>query len=113
MTPLPGTRSGFVSPRAAVLVSLCEPLAPPAEHGRETLTGLSGLFGFTPAEARLAQSLMQGGGLRDAAARAHMSYATARWYLKLLFQKTGCTRQSELTALLARVAPSVRARQLH
>jgi hypothetical protein len=48
-----------------------------------------------------------------AAARAHMSYATARWYLKLLFQKTGCSRQSELTALLARVTPSARPRQLH
>ena len=49
---------------------MTEPLAPPAEHGRETLTGLSGLFGFTPAEARLAQSLMQGGGLRDAGMEA-------------------------------------------
>ncbi len=110
MTPLRSTRSVFVSPRAAVLVSLSEPLAPPVAQARETLTAL---FGFTAAEARLALSLMDGGGLREAASRARMSYATARWYLKILFQKTGSTRQSELTALLVRVTQSARPLQMH
>ena len=68
---------------------------------------------FTAAEARLALSLMDGGGLREAASRARMSYATARWYLKILFQKTGSTRQSELTALLVRVTQSARPLQMH
>ena len=109
MTPLRSTRSVFVSPRASVLVSLSEPLASPVAQARETLTAL---FGFTAAEARLALSLMEGGGLREAASRARMSYATARWYLKILFQKTGSTRQSELTALLVRVTQSARPLQM-
>ena len=29
-----------------------------------------------------------------------MTYETARWYLKILFQKTGTSRQAELVALL-------------
>jgi DNA-binding CsgD family transcriptional regulator/PAS domain-containing protein len=110
MTPLRSTRSVFVSPQAAVLVSLSEPLALPLAQARETL---SALFGFTRAEARLALSLMDGGGLREAASRARMSYATARWYLKILFQKTGTTRQSELIALLVRVTQSARPLQTH
>lgn len=110
MTPLRSTRSVFVSPRAAVLVSLSEPLAPPTTQASDTLAAL---FGFTAAEARLAQSLTGGGGLREAAARARMSYATARWYLKILFQKTGTTRQSELVALLVQVTQSAPPLRLH
>ncbi len=100
-TPLHSARGLFVSPRAAVLVSLSEPLALRAAPTPEVLAPL---FGFTPAEARLASSIMAGGTLRDAAGRAGMSYATARWYLKILFQKTATRRQSELVRALSGAA---------
>jgi len=58
------------------------------------------LYRLTPAEARLAQALLGGSGLRPAAAAAGMSYETARWYLKVLFQKTHTSRQAELVARL-------------
>jgi DNA-binding CsgD family transcriptional regulator/PAS domain-containing protein len=103
MTPLCSVRSAFVSPRAAVLATLSDALSPPDTPTRETLTAL---FGFTGAEARLAQAMMAGGGVREAAARARMSVATARWYLKILFQKTGTSRQSDLVARLLQVHPT-------
>jgi len=67
------------------------PLSPELLHDR---------YGMTPAEARLSQALVAGTGLRQAAAAAGMTYETARWYLKILFQKTQTGRQSELVARL-------------
>jgi DNA-binding CsgD family transcriptional regulator/PAS domain-containing protein len=59
-------------------------------------------YGLTAAEARLALALLHGGGLRRAADAAGMTYETARWYLKILFQKTQTGRQAELVARLLR-----------
>lgn len=62
------------------------------------------LFDLTPAEARVAQRLAKGDTL-DAVAEAHgVSVNTVRNQLRAILEKTGCTRQSELTALLANVA---------
>ncbi len=63
------------------------------------------LWGFTPVESRLAQALLTGTGLRQAAEEAGITYETARWYLKIIFQKTGTARQSELVARLMSAAP--------
>ncbi len=38
--------------------------------------------------------------MKLAADAAGMTYETARWYLKVLFQKTGTRRQAELVARL-------------
>jgi DNA-binding CsgD family transcriptional regulator len=57
-------------------------------------------YGLTPREAALAQSLAAGLTLRRAAEANEVSYETARWYLKQVFQKTGVARQSELIRLL-------------
>lgn len=54
------------------------------------------LYQLTNAEAALAQHLATGLSVRRAAAAAGMTYETARWYLKILFQKTGTRRQAEL-----------------
>ena len=59
------------------------------------------LFDLTPAEAMLAAELAAGHALRDAAARRSIAYSTARVYLRHIFAKTGCHRQSELMTLLA------------
>lgn len=57
-------------------------------------------FGLTAREAALSGGLARGLTLRAAADANHVSYETARWYLKQVFQKTGVARQSELIALL-------------
>ena len=62
------------------------------------------LFGFTPAEARLAARLAGGGALQDIADALEISLWTARNQLKSLFSKTETNRQTELVALLWRVS---------
>lgn len=57
-------------------------------------------YGLTPVEASLAQCLTQGLPLRQTAQRLGITYETARWYLKIIFQKTGTARQSDLVRLL-------------
>lgn len=59
-------------------------------------------YGLTHTEARLALALLAGHELRRAAEEAGMTYETARWYLKILFQKTDTNRQAELVARLMR-----------
>lgn len=67
------------------------------------------LYGFTPVECRLAAALLPGVSLRRAAEEAGLTYETARWYLKVMFQKSGTARQSELIARLsAATAASLR-----
>jgi DNA-binding CsgD family transcriptional regulator len=62
------------------------------------------MFGFTPAEARLAVTLLEGHALREAAVRLGVSANTAAVHLARLFQKTGVNRQGALVALLTRAA---------
>lgn len=93
---LSAQRSRFVATLPTVMLLIVDPDAPP----RPGAGLLRRLYRLTPAEARLAQALIGGGGLRQAAATAGMSYETARWYLKVLFQKTHTSRQAELVARL-------------
>jgi DNA-binding CsgD family transcriptional regulator len=57
-------------------------------------------FDLTPAQSALAHEVIRGDGVRAAAARLGMSYATARTHLLQIFQKTGTTRQAELVRLM-------------
>ncbi len=57
-------------------------------------------YSFSATEARLAQSLSRGVPLREAADTAGLTYETARWHLKGIFQKTGTARQTDLVRLL-------------
>ena len=59
-------------------------------------------YAFTHAEARLALALLTGHSLQRAADEIGMTYETARWYLKILFQKTATNRQAEFVARLLR-----------
>ncbi len=56
------------------------------------------LFGLTPAEAKVARAIAEGGTLADLADRQGISVQTARSQLKSVFRKTGTTRQNELAA---------------
>jgi DNA-binding CsgD family transcriptional regulator/PAS domain-containing protein len=55
-------------------------------------------YRFTAAESRLAQTLLDGCSIRQAAEQNGITYNTARGYLKVLFHKTGTRRQAELVA---------------
>jgi DNA-binding CsgD family transcriptional regulator len=61
---------------------------------------LSRLFGFSPRESALAQALMNGQPLANAAGSLGVSHETVRSQLKSLFAKTDTNRQAELTAVL-------------
>lgn len=58
------------------------------------------LYGFTPAELRLALEIARGDGRRRAAERCGISDTTARAHLSSIFEKTGVHRQAELVRLL-------------
>lgn len=66
---------------------------------------LSALFDLSPAEAKLAASLVSGRPLKAAALDHGITVKTARTYLERVFYKTGTGRQSELVALLSGAAP--------
>ncbi len=57
-------------------------------------------YGLTPAEAKLATQLVNGGCLEEAAERLGVSFHTARAQLRSIFAKTGVCRQSELVTTL-------------
>jgi DNA-binding CsgD family transcriptional regulator len=57
---------------------------------------LQRLYGLMPSQARLADLLAGGAPLATAAKRLGITPASARQYLKLVFQKTGTNRQAEL-----------------
>jgi DNA-binding CsgD family transcriptional regulator len=58
-------------------------------------------FSLTPAETRLAECLLEGMSLRQAAASLGVGYETARKTLKSIFEKTGTNRQAQLVLVLA------------
>lgn len=71
--------------------------APPVEL-------LRSLFDLTVAEARVARGLAGGQSLDDLAASGGVSRNTVRTQLQQILEKTGCTRQAEVTALLSNVS---------
>lgn len=65
---------------------------------------LQALFDLTPAEARVARGIGEGRSLATMAAELKLSEDTLRKQLKMVFGKTGLSRQAELVALLAGTA---------
>ena len=61
---------------------------------------LQAVYALTPAESRLAASLLTGLSLGEAAAAHGTTTGTARKQLAALFDKTGTSRQSELVRLM-------------
>jgi DNA-binding CsgD family transcriptional regulator len=60
---------------------------------------LAEMFGLTPAEGRLLHVLLQGNGLREAAALPGASANTAKTQLQSLFGKMDCSRQADLVKI--------------
>jgi len=81
------------------LTPVTAPEAPPVEL-------VQSLFDLTPAEARVARSLASGKAVDTIAAEGDVSPNTIRTHVRGVLQKTGCTRQAEVVALLTGIVPS-------
>ncbi len=81
---------------------VCIVVADPDQQAVPRPEALQECFDLTPAEARLAVLLANGGDLRAAAQELGITYGTARARLTQLFGKTGTGRQGELVSLLLR-----------
>jgi len=64
------------------------------------------LFDLTPAEARVARSLASGKTVGAIATEGGVSLNTVRTHVRGVLEKTGCTRQAEVIALLSGILPS-------
>ncbi len=63
------------------------------------------LFDLTPAEARVARGLASGKAVDDIAVEGDVSPNTIRTHVRGVLQKTGCSRQAEVVALLNGIFP--------
>lgn len=95
----PGLATGNRAPHAIVfLYDLAAASSVPPEL-------LSELFDLTPAEARAALQVLQGGGADTIAQRLGVSISTFRTQLRIAFAKCGTHRQADLLKLLLALAP--------
>jgi DNA-binding CsgD family transcriptional regulator len=67
------------------------------------------LFDLTPAEARVARGLARGKTVDDIAADGEVTVHTVRAQVRGVLEKTGCTRQVEIVAMLTAISASMRA----
>jgi DNA-binding CsgD family transcriptional regulator len=96
--PLPVETYWLAPRRAAAILFLTDP-----EGTRNpTAASLRGSFGLTRTEAAMAIEVLNGGGLKAAAARLGIAPTTARTHLTAIFNKTRTRRQAELVRILLR-----------
>jgi PAS domain-containing protein len=86
-------------PAGHVLVVVSDPAAP----SKSATASLADLFGLTEGQAALARDIAEGVPLAAHAARAGIPLETARSRLKAVLARTGCRRQADLAALVARL----------
>jgi DNA-binding CsgD family transcriptional regulator/PAS domain-containing protein len=72
------------------------------------LAAIAASLGFTQAEARLVEKLMEGATLASAAHGLGIAETTAKTHLSHIFSKAGVSRQTDLIALVHRLMPPVR-----
>jgi DNA-binding CsgD family transcriptional regulator len=96
VAPLMPTAASPLSqvPRVAIFITDPDALQP------TNLERLTAMFGLTPAESRMADQLVQGKSVAEAADELGVTTQTARVHLKRIFEKTDTGRQSELMRLL-------------
>lgn len=95
----PPTDSAEPPVRTLAFIKLLEPLCAPA-----LVPGLKAQWGLTSAEAQLAQQLMNGRSLDEAARRISVTKNTVRTQLRSLFMKTDTHRQAELVRVLLKLS---------
>jgi DNA-binding CsgD family transcriptional regulator len=72
---------------------------------------LRDLFGFTAAEARVANALLVGQTVEDISRETDVRCDTVRSHVKRMLAKTGTRRQGDLQKLLVKALPNVRGLQ--
>jgi DNA-binding CsgD family transcriptional regulator len=96
--PLPVETYWLAPRRPAAILFLTDP-----ERTRNpTAASLQCSFGLTRTEAAMAIEILDGGGLKAAAARLGIAPTTARTHLTSIFNKTRTRRQAELVRILLR-----------
>jgi DNA-binding CsgD family transcriptional regulator len=98
--PLPPREDIFDIFRPAALVTIVDLDAPTKVRRRE----LSALFGLTGREADVAASIAEGCSIERAAATLSISQYTVKQHLKTVFAKMCIERQSDLVAIVSRLA---------
>ena len=76
-------------------------------HAARVVEETSQAYGFTPAEAALAQCLVQGRSIEDHAERKGLRVSTVRTQLRALLAKTGTTRQGQMISVLLSDPPAI------
>jgi DNA-binding CsgD family transcriptional regulator len=104
ISPLRAEQSAFGEPGAVVAVFISDPERKP-ETSPEVLQRL---YGFTAAESRVAEKLMQGESVAEAAEELHVSVNTARTHVKSMFDKTDTHRHRELLRILLSSVATIR-----
>lgn len=94
--PLSAAPEGSRTPSVAVFIS------DPSQHIEAPVDLLATLFDFTPAEAKLCLLLLNGASLDEACEKLTISRNTGKTHLRVIFSKTGVSRQAELIQLLLR-----------
>ena len=92
----------------AVFVYLSDLRARAAAGRQQTVRQL---FGFTPAESRVAIGIATGETVKRVAQDIGITYETARFTLKRVYEKLDVHKQAELVALIDAALPPVRATQ--
>jgi DNA-binding CsgD family transcriptional regulator len=72
----------------------------PEQQSKPDTGPLRELFGFTPAEVRVATALLHGKSVEEYAEESAVSINTARTHVKRIYSKAGVKRQSELVRVL-------------
>jgi DNA-binding CsgD family transcriptional regulator len=104
ITVMPSSWRAFPgSGRVAVIVFIADPDA----RTEVIAEMLERLFDLTKAELRVAERVMRGDRLVDAAANLGISHNTARTHLQRIYEKTGTTHQSDLVRVLLAAAGRV------
>ena len=105
LTPAHGRQPGAFPQVALILRDLRQALPHFAtEQLRE-------LFGFTAAEARVANALLAGSSVEEIASATGVRCDTVRAHVKRMLAKTGTRRQSDLQKLLVKALPNLRTLQ--
>lgn len=99
---LHGHRTDIARAVAAVFVSQ------PADCGLPWQEALAGLFGLSPAEARVLAALVNGGGRDDVAQTLGISRQTLKSHLARIYAKTGTTGHAEVRNLVASLSLPLR-----
>ncbi|HEX2886206.1 helix-turn-helix transcriptional regulator [Vineibacter terrae] len=90
--------------RVAAMIIAADPEVRPWSR----LEGVIATYGLTPAEGRVLDAVLDGGGLDRAADRLGIGRATVKTHLNRILAKTGAARQNELVQLVAAMVPPLR-----